>query len=179
MEMDGTGVSSVVDQLFSSPAFSQRFAQTVIRNMDLYTEPYNVLPEWLSQRLGGVVVSPLFVTKYVLPSAVMLAVATALVQNRLDHGKDSEKRRNERMSRVTLLMTGLSVSYLLYTLSRMGNGVRLVTDRAMITTAALVEHMLAADQGGVVRPDTVRAMDGSLLRRLPRRVQTRLARGLQ
>lgn len=171
----GTRLNSVVTQVIEDKDFFKKFTQRIMSNVDMYTAPFNVLPLWLSNLLGGRVYSADWIASHVLPVGIITAVAATIAWNRTDK-EASEEMKLRRFANLQLVLTGLSVSFALFTLGKMQYSVRGFADRLVITTGALLESMLTPD--GRVTDSNTQIIQGRLLHRLPRSVQARLAAGV-
>lgn len=161
-----------IHELFvKDPGLGKRTFGLIANNFDQYTEPYNLLPHWLSRATGGTHVSAAWVVSNFMPVAVAVGATGAIV--RVYMSKDSPEKREEMIGNIQTALTIVSVSYALFTLGRMQYAVRVGADRLFITTAAFLEYALS----GRVDPAGARLVRPDLFARLPRRVRDAFSAG--
>lgn len=175
-EQGSSRVGDAVAKALGDKAFFDKLMTRIIANADLYTAPFNMLPKWVSNLTGGSTLSAPWISSHVLPFMVASAVIATVAWNRTDK-EASNEMKTRRFANLQLVLTGVSVSYALFTFGKLQYAIRGAADRAVITTAALFESMLNPE--GVVNETSTQVIQGRLLRRLPVSVRDRLASGVR
>ena len=154
------------------PTLSKRMLQLMAKNFNQYTEPFNLLPHWLSELLGGATMSASWFVSNLLPITVAAGSGTAMAL--IYRSKEPVEKRESYITDLQTVLTVTSVAYALFTFGRMQYTVRQMTDRLLVTTSAFMEYAVA---NGKIDLKNTKVLDPDLFRRLPKRVQGRFLSG--